>query len=63
MGKVMSTPTTITQYNESLSGEDREICELLYTEINKFLPEATSKLYHRNPPGLSMKILLSDIAN
>lgn len=49
MGKVMSTPTTITDYNTFLSGEDREICELLFKEISNSLPEATSKLYHRNP--------------
>lgn len=41
--------TTIPDYNELLSSSDREICELLFTEINKSLPEATSKIWHGNP--------------
>jgi hypothetical protein len=28
---------------------DKAICELLYQEINRHLPEAESKIWHRNP--------------
>lgn len=39
----------IEAYNETLSGEDKAICELLASEINKALPEAESKVWHRHP--------------
>ncbi len=45
----MSKPTTISEYNKSLIGEDKKICELLYTTINKNLPQAESKIWHAHP--------------
>lgn len=39
----------IKKYNESQSLSDQTICNALMTEINKNLPEATSKLYHGSP--------------
>lgn len=39
----------IQAYNESLSGEDIEICNLLAHEINKHLPDAENKIWHRHP--------------
>lgn len=41
--------TTIKEYNDSQSESDKEICELLFAEINKELPEAESKLWHAHP--------------
>lgn len=41
--------TDITTYNDKLSPADKEICELLAAEINKGLPEAESKVWHRHP--------------
>ena len=39
----------IATYNDKLSPADKEICELLAAEINKGLPEAESKVWHRHP--------------
>jgi len=39
----------IQAYNNSKSGEDIEICNLLANEINKHLPEAENKIWHAHP--------------
>lgn len=39
----------IQAYNDSQSAGDREICNLLSEEINKSLPEAENKIWHRHP--------------
>ena len=36
-------------YNNAQTGEEREICHVLATEINKHLPEAESKIWHAHP--------------
>jgi len=36
-------------YNNSQSPEEKEICDILYTEINKNLPEAENKIWHAHP--------------
>ncbi|MFN8431308.1 MAG: DUF1801 domain-containing protein [Spirosomataceae bacterium] len=40
---------TINDYNQSLSGVDKEICEALYQQIAEALPEAESKIWHGHP--------------
>jgi hypothetical protein len=39
----------ITAYNEAQSPADREICASLAAEINKHLPDAENKIWHRHP--------------
>lgn len=39
----------ILAYNNSLSKNDKEICDLLFEEIAKNLPEAENKIWHRHP--------------
>jgi len=39
----------IETFNEYLSGEDKEICELLSSIIDVELPDAESKIWHANP--------------
>lgn len=39
----------IQRYNQKQEGEDREICELLATEICKQLPDAENKVWHAHP--------------
>jgi hypothetical protein len=39
----------IRNYNNALSNEDREICDLLATEISRHLPEAENKIWHAHP--------------
>jgi hypothetical protein len=40
----------IEAFNEDqATAEERQICETLATTINKLLPEAESKIWHRNP--------------
>jgi len=39
----------IKTFNEKLSGEDQEICELLSSIIDVKLPDAESKIWHANP--------------
>ncbi len=39
----------ITAYNHALEGERRAICEQLAAEIQKALPSAESKVWHRSP--------------
>ncbi|MBL8014634.1 MAG: DUF1801 domain-containing protein [Candidatus Doudnabacteria bacterium] len=41
--------TDIATYNDKLSPADKEICELLAAEIDKGLPEAESKVWHKHP--------------
>ena len=36
-------------FNEALEEGDREICELLALQIDKHLPDAQSKIWHRHP--------------
>lgn len=37
------------KYNESQTPEDRKICALLATEIDRNLPEAENKIWHAHP--------------
>ncbi|MBS1780221.1 MAG: DUF1801 domain-containing protein [Bacteroidetes bacterium] len=39
----------IVAYHESLQKDERDICDLLYAEINSSLPDAESKIWHRHP--------------
>ena len=39
----------ILAYNKALPLNDRKICALLMNEIDKHLPSAQSKIWHRNP--------------
>lgn len=39
----------IQQYNNSLSRDDKSICNLLAQEISSHLPDAENKIWHRHP--------------
>jgi hypothetical protein len=39
----------IQDYNNSKTGEEKAICNLLATEINRNLPKAESKIWHGSP--------------
>jgi hypothetical protein len=39
----------IQDYHNKLTDEDREICQLLWEEINQHLPEAENKVWHAHP--------------
>jgi hypothetical protein len=39
----------IQTYNDALTAEDKAICDLLYLEICKALPEAEHKIWHAHP--------------
>jgi hypothetical protein len=39
----------IQQYNDAQTAGDKEICDLLAQEIDKGLPEAENKIWHRHP--------------
>lgn len=39
----------IRAYNETLAADDKAICDVLAAEINRQLPEAESKIWHRHP--------------
>lgn len=41
--------TEIKAYNDALSDNDRDICDLLAKEITRHLPEAENKIWHRHP--------------
>lgn len=41
--------TDIITYNNSQSSVDKDICEMLGTEIDSVLSESTSKLWHGHP--------------
>ena len=36
-------------YNEALAATDKAICDLLASEIDRALPEAENKIWHRHP--------------
>ncbi len=40
---------SIRNYNAAQSSEDKKICNLLATEIDRGLPEAESKIWHGHP--------------
>lgn len=39
----------IQTYHDKQSNPDKAICDLLYQEINKHLPEAENKIWHAHP--------------
>ncbi len=39
----------IQTYNNSQSPEDKEICDLLFQEISRSLPQAENKIWHAHP--------------
>lgn len=39
----------INSYNNSQEADDKAICDLLRTIIDKTLPEAESKIWHAHP--------------
>lgn len=39
----------IQSYHEEQSDSDKEICDILYSEINKTLTEAENKIWHAHP--------------
>lgn len=39
----------IEDYNNKQTETDKEICDLLFIEINKSLPEAENKIWHAHP--------------
>lgn len=39
----------IKAFNEKQSPDEKEICDLLYSVIDKYLPEAENKIWHRHP--------------
>jgi hypothetical protein len=39
----------IEAYNNAQSIEDKEICDVLFSEINRCLPEAEQKIWHAHP--------------
>lgn len=41
--------TTIQEYHAQLVPEDKEICDVLFAQIEKQLPQAVSKVWHAHP--------------
>jgi hypothetical protein len=41
--------TEIKAYNDALSDNDRDICDLLAKEITRHLPDAENKIWHGHP--------------
>lgn len=39
----------VKKFNASQTIEDKEICDLLAREIDKYLPDAENKIWHRHP--------------
>lgn len=39
----------VKAYHDALEPADREICDALYSVINKCLPDAENKVWHRHP--------------
>ena len=39
----------IQAYNDKQTADEKEICDLLFSEINKHLTEAESKIWHAHP--------------
>lgn len=42
-------PSTIAEYNDAQSGDEKVICETLRQAIDAGLPEAESKIWHAHP--------------
>lgn len=42
-------PKDVAAYHKALAPEDREICDKLYEEISKALPDAENKVWHAHP--------------
>lgn len=40
------------KYNDAQASSDREICNLLAREIDRYLPEAENKIWHAHPVWL-----------
>ena len=47
--KLKSSTPSIADYNKDQTQGDKQICELLMTQINQSLSKATSKIWHRSP--------------
>jgi hypothetical protein len=45
---IVMHPETL-KYNESLDPQDRDICNLLASQIDQALPEAENKIWHAHP--------------
>lgn len=45
----MTRPATIEAYHEAQADDDRSICDALRREIDRYLPEAESKIWHAHP--------------
>ncbi len=41
--------TEIQNYNDALNEEEKRICDLLLSELNKQLPDAEAKIWHAHP--------------
>ncbi len=39
----------VKTYHQAQTKEDQQICDLLYSEITRCLPEAENKVWHRHP--------------
>ncbi len=39
----------VQAYNDAQADTDRDICNLLYQEINRSMPEAENKIWHAHP--------------
>lgn len=49
MLRPMAVNEDTVAYNEAQADDEREICELLAAEIEKALPRAENKVWHRHP--------------
>jgi hypothetical protein len=47
--KLNTMKAEIKAYNNSQSADDKKICDLLAQEIDRHLPEAENKIWHRHP--------------
>lgn len=45
----MPTPSDILDYESVLTPEDQAVCAKIRAEIDRTLPEATSKVWHAHP--------------
>ena len=39
----------VTEYNNKQTLEEKQICDILAAEINRYLPEAENKIWHAHP--------------
>jgi hypothetical protein len=39
----------VLAYNKTMAAEDKTICDVLYKEINRNMPDAENKIWHRHP--------------